>query len=90
MTSCEFNPLGFFLSLDNKGQIKCLVVLPVYQLLHSLGKMLFILNTLNPICIYVNLLNALLQGSSNLGFGTVCKKLLYFFGLLKRSKLRHR
>ncbi|KAK7816433.1 hypothetical protein CFP56_044081 [Quercus suber] len=29
--------------------------------------MLFILNTLNPICIYVNLLNALLQGSSDLG-----------------------
>ena len=22
MTSCEFNPLAFFLSLDNKGQIK--------------------------------------------------------------------
>jgi hypothetical protein len=63
------------------------LVISVCQLLYSVSKTLFILNTLNPVCIYINPLKALPQSSSNGGHRMAGKELLYFLRLLKGSKL---
>lgn len=71
---------------SNKG--KHGLVFPVCQLLYNISKTLFILNTLNPVCIYINSLEALLQSSNNRGHRMAIKEFLYFLCLLKGSKLR--
>jgi hypothetical protein len=59
------------------------LVFPESQFFHSLAKFCFLLNALNPICIDVHPLNALLQGSRNGRLRAACKELLYLLGLLK-------
>lgn len=66
--------LGMFYSWWFTLPINHNFVFPVCQFLCSLGKMFFVLNTLNPLCIDVNPFKALLPGSSNKVIDQVAKK----------------